>query len=133
PPVEAASPPAPTPTQAPPPMPDPVTASPEAVDVGEPEAVPDNPSGGWDWEWPSLPRPVFVTAAGFAVLGGTALFVQRLHRAGVLRLHRGGRQGGSAGDAGRVALATRALQAALTDYGFADSAPLLVLETGRGL
>src|SRR5690606_4455926 len=40
---------------------------------------------------------------------------------------------GSAGDAGRVALATKALQAALSDYGFADSAPLLVLETGRGL
>src|SRR5690606_10483686 len=40
---------------------------------------------------------------------------------------------GSAGDAGRVALATKALQAALSDYGFADSAALLVLETGRGL
>ncbi len=90
--------------------------------------------GGWDWEWPHLPRTVTWSAAGFVVIGGTALFVQRLHRAGSLRLRpRAGRGGDGPGDAGRVALATAALGTALADLGFAGSMPLLVLEGGSGL
>ena len=90
--------------------------------------------GGWDWEWPHLPRTVTWSAAGFVVIGGTALFVQRLHRAGSLRLRPGaGRGGDGPGDAGRVALATAALGTALADLGFAGSMPLLVLEGGSGL
>ena len=90
--------------------------------------------GGWDWEWPHLPRTVTWSAAGFVVIGGTAIFVQRLHRAGSLRLRRGaGRGGDGPGDAGRVALATAALGTALADLGFAGSMPLLVLEGGSGL
>ena len=90
--------------------------------------------GGWDWEWPHLPRTVTWSAAGFVVIGGTALFVQRLHRAGSLRLRpRAGRGGDGPGDAGRVALATAALGTALADLGFAGSMPLLVFEGGSGL
>ncbi len=90
--------------------------------------------GGWDWEWPRLPRTVTWSAAGFVVIGGTAIFVQRLHRAGSLRLRFGaGRGGDGPGDAGRVALATGALGTALADLGFAGSLPLLVLEGGSGL
>ena len=74
------------------------------------------------------------SAAGFVVIGGTAIFVQRLHRAGSLRLRRGARRGGDGpGDAGRVALATAALGTALADLGFGGSLPLLVLEGGSGL
>ena len=90
--------------------------------------------GGWDWEWPRLPRTVTWSAAGFVVIGGTAIFVQRLHRAGSLRLRFGaGRGGDGPGDAGRVALATGALGTALADLGFAGSMPLLVIEGGAGL
>ena len=90
--------------------------------------------GGWDWEWPRLPRTVTWSAAGFVVIGGTAIFVQRLHRAGSLRLRPGaGRGGDGPGDAGRVALATAALGTALADLGFGGSLPLLVLEGGSGL
>ena len=49
--------------------------------------------GGWDWEWPRLPRTVTWSAAGFVVIGGTAIFVQRLHRAGSLRLRFGAGRG----------------------------------------
>ncbi len=90
--------------------------------------------GGWDWEWPRLPRTVTWSAAGFVVIGGTAIFVQRLHRAGSLRIRFGaGRGGDGPGDAGRVALATGALATALADLGFAGSMPLLVIEGGSGL
>ena len=90
--------------------------------------------GGWDWEWPHLPRTVTWSAGGFVVIGGTAIFVQRLHRAGSLRLRFGaGRGGDGPGDAGRVALATAALGTALADLGFGGSLPLLVLEGGSGL
>ncbi len=90
--------------------------------------------GGWDWEWPQVPRTVTWSAAGFAVIGGTAIFVQRLHRGGRLRFRPGGGRGGDGpGDAGRVALATGALGTALADLGFAGSMPLLVLEGGSVL
>ena len=90
--------------------------------------------GGWDWEWPRLPRTVTWSAAGFVVIGGTAIFVQRLHPGSLQRLRRGaGRGGDGPGDAGRVALATGALATALADLGFADSMPLLVIEGGSGL
>ena len=90
--------------------------------------------GGWSWEWPALPRPLLATAAGFAVIGGTAIFVQRLARSGRLRLPGTGRAAhGGPGDAGRVTLATRSLARALADYGFEDSHPLLVREGGPGL
>ena len=94
----------------------------------------DDSGGGWGWDWPSMPREVLVTAAGFVVIGGTALFVRRLHQAGVLALpRRGNHAADPPGDAGRVALATRALTAALADHGFAESLPLLVTESGRRL
>ncbi len=87
----------------------------------------------WQWEWPSVPRSVLVTAAGFAVIGGTAVFVQRLSRNGRLRLSSGGDAREGPGDAGRVMLATRALARALADYGFGESAPLKVRESRRRL
>ncbi len=118
----------PSATAAPPPLPpatDPVDRPPFAIDES---------SDGWSVEWPSLPREVLVTAAGFAVIGGTALFVRRLAQSGMLTLPaRGGRRQDPAGDAGRVSLATRALAAALADFGFAESIPLLVLESERRL
>ena len=91
------------------------------------------PRGGSDWEWPSLPKPVVVTAAGFAVIGGVALFVRRLARHGQLRVL-GAQQGSDlgSGDAGRVTLATRALARALADFGFNESRPLMVREFPRG-
>jgi DNA-binding SARP family transcriptional activator len=90
--------------------------------------------GGWSWEWPTLPRPVIVTAAGFAVIGGTAVFIQRIVRSGRLRVPGSGRAPhGGPGDAGRVTLATRSLTRALADYGFGDSHALLVQEAGRRL
>lgn len=91
-------------------------------------------SGDWNLQWPSLPREVLVTAAGFAVIGGTALFVRRLAQQGMLRLPASGsRRRDTPGDAGRVYLATRALAAALADLGFAESVPLLAVESERRL
>jgi len=139
---DAAAPTQPSAPADPPPPVDPqeppeTTAIPPSVELPQNAAVSDDDDdgdGGWNWEWPSLPRPVVVTAAGFAVIGGTALFVRRLHSAGLLRLPRsaaGDRSG--TGDAGRVALATRALSGALADLGFAEATPFLVLESGRRL
>ena len=90
--------------------------------------------GGWPGEWPELPRPLLATAAGFVVIGGTAVFVQRLARSGRLRLP--GRDWAAApgpGDAVRVTLATRSLSRALADYGFDDARPMLVQESGTVL
>lgn len=119
------------PTAVPPPyesLPD-ASLAPELAELMDEEG-----SGGLDVEWPSLPREVLLTAAGFAVIGGTALFVRRLAQSGMLTLPaRGSRRRDPPGDAGRVSLATSALAAALADYGFAESAPLLVIESGRRL
>jgi DNA-binding SARP family transcriptional activator len=105
----------------------------DPIDVAASAVQPER-EGGWSWHWPSLPRPILVTASGFVVIGSTALFVQRLLRSGRLRVPgavRASREG--PGDAGRVTLATQALAHALADYGFADSQPLLVEESGRRL
>lgn len=131
----AAAPPAPTATPVaavePPPATTPASTYAEP-DRGAPDE--DVADGGWGWDWPVLPRSVLVTAGGFVVLGGTALFVQRMHRAGRLPRRRGdGSTVAGTGDAGRVALATRALSSALADAGFATGVPLLVREAGRKL
>ena len=86
---------------------------------------------GRDREWPRLPGMVVWSAAGFAVIGGTAVFVQRLRRADPGR--DSGAGGNGTGDAGRVALAAGALETALSDIGFSGSLPLLVLERDAGL
>lgn len=85
------------------------------------------------WSWPALPAPVRWSAAGFAILGGTVIFVERLRRARALRLP--GRRGEShePGDAGRVALAARALRLALADFDFAASRPVMVVESAGAL
>ena len=85
-------------------------------------------------EWPELPRPLLATAAGFVVIGGTAVFVQRLARSGRLRLPgRGPAAAGGPGDAVGVTLATRSLARALADYGFDEARPVLVQESGSVL
>ena len=38
--------------------------------------------GAGAWEWPAHPRPLLATAAGFVLVGGTAVFVRRLARHG---------------------------------------------------
>jgi len=115
-------------TAGPPPL------QPPADSVDRPPFASHESSGGWSIDWPSLPREVLVTTAGFAVIGGTALFVRRLAQSGMLTLPaHGGRRHDTAGDAGRVSLATRALAAALADHGFAESVPLIVIESERRL
>jgi len=90
--------------------------------------------GGAAWDWPSVPRPVVLSAAGFAVLGAAALFVHRLQQTGAFGvsalLQRGARR---TGDAGRVVLAARAVAAALEAAGFARARLVLAHETARDL
>ena len=90
--------------------------------------------GGPPGEWPELPRPLLLTAAGFLVVGGTAVFVRRLRRDGRLRLP-GSRHGADdgPGDAVRVTVAARSLSGALADCGFEETRPLLAEESGQGL
>ena len=120
--------------------------APAATEPGAPPAPPpEAPSpagsqsppvdrGGPSAEWPELPRPLLWTAAGFAVVGGAAVFVRRLARDGRLPLPGLGRDAGDGpGDAVRVTLAARSLSRALADCGFAEARPLLVQESGAGL
>ncbi len=90
--------------------------------------------GGAAWDWPSVPRPVVLSAAGFAVLGAAALFVHRLQRTGALGLpsllQRGARR---TGDAGRVVLVARAVAEALEAAGFARARLVLAHEAAREL
>ncbi len=90
--------------------------------------------GGAAWDWPSVPRPVVLSAAGFAVLGVAALFVHRLQQTGAFGLpsllQRGARR---TGDAGRVVLAARAVVAALEAAGFARARLVLAHEAAREL
>lgn len=86
------------------------------------------------WDWLSVPRPVVLSAAGFAVLGAAALFVHRLQQTGAFGmpalLQRGARR---TGDAGRVVLAARAVAEALEAAGFARARLVLAHETARDL
>lgn len=84
-------------------------------------------------EWPQVPRAALFSAAGVAVIGGAALFVERLRRSGSLPLRRGGRRGSGTGDAGRVALTAAALRTAFLEAGLDGSHPLLLREGDRGL
>ena len=78
---------------------------------------------GWV-EWPQRPHTALLSAAGVAVLGGAALFVGRRRRSGSGLT-------GEPGDAGRVALAAGALQAAFSEAGFPHARPVLLREGGR--
>ena len=92
------------------------------------------PESGVRWAWPSLPVQVVETAAGFIVLGGAALFVHRLQRAGFVALRRGRRRAEQeVGDAGRVSLAANALASALEDLGFGEMQIVTIHESPRGL
>ncbi|MGE3855846.1 MAG: LysM peptidoglycan-binding domain-containing protein, partial [Dehalococcoidia bacterium] len=92
------------------------------------------PDGEAAWDWPSVPRPFVISAAGFAVLGAAALFVHRLQRTGALGLpsllQRGARR---TGDAGRVVLVARAVAEALEAAGFARARLMLAHEAAREL
>ena len=104
------------------------------IDGGGPAAAGADAAVAGDgaWEWPVPPRPLLMTAAGFVLAGGAAVFVRRLARNGLPRL--GGREGdGAPGDAVAVTLAARSLARALADCGFDEARPLLVQESGRGL
>lgn len=104
----------PPPTPAEPPA-SPGAASPAPMEEG---GAAESDGDGVSWDWPSVPRPLLVTVAGFAVLGSAVVFVQRLHRAGRLQwprlVERSIRRNG---DAGRVVLTTRAVATALRDAG----------------
>ncbi|GMU40660.1 MAG: hypothetical protein AMXMBFR23_15260 [Chloroflexota bacterium] len=121
-----------------------VTATPEAT----PEATPDpaadpllssddaaDPEGGWGiaWDWPSTPRPLVITSAGFAVLGTAVLFVSRLRRQGLLQLPSFRRNAWATGDAGRIALVGRVVANAVADAGHPDARLLLIHEKERHL
>ena len=115
-------------------MPGELGPAPGFVVPGDDTPAPEDPviaGSGAAGEWPRLPRAALLSAAGFAVIGGVALFVRALRP---LRLPGGSKSsGGEPGDAGRVALATGALARLLAEGGFAGSAPLLVHESGRRL
>ncbi|GMU40129.1 MAG: hypothetical protein AMXMBFR23_09950 [Chloroflexota bacterium] len=102
----------------------------QPVEVGTDEGE----DGGAAWDWPSVPRPVVLSAAGFAVLGAAALFVHRLQRTSALGLpsllQRGARR---TGDAGRVVLMARAVAEALEAAGFARARLVLAHEAAREL
>jgi len=84
---------------------------------------------GEGWSWPSPPRPLVLTAAGFAVLGATALFVHRAHVAGRLALPSFKRpRAALVGDAARVTLAARALSHAIASTGRRDASLRLAHE-----
>ncbi|MEX2154432.1 MAG: BTAD domain-containing putative transcriptional regulator [Gemmatimonadaceae bacterium] len=115
------------------------TLLPQATaDTGMPDAASDattaEDSAGLAWDWPSVPRPVVLSAAGFAVLGAAALFVHRMQRTGALGipslLQRGARR---TGDAGRVVLAARAVAEALEAAGLARARLVLAHEAEREL
>ena len=118
------------------------TGSPRTPAAGERAATPAPPTrtalpvdpGGRHGEWSELPRPLLLTAAGFAVVGGTAVFVRRLQQDGRLRLP--GRRSDAddgPGDAVRVSAAARSLSRALSDCGFEETRPLLAEESGQEL
>ncbi len=90
---------------------------------------------GWGiaWDWPSPPRPLVISAAGFAVLGTAVLFVSRLRRQGLLQLPSLRRNAWATGDAGRIALVGRAVASAIAEAGYPDARLLLIHETERHL
>lgn len=99
--------------------------------AADPLAEPAGEGAAFTDAWPAVPRPLAVTAAGFALLGAGILFVRRLRREGVLRLPTGTRSAASGpGDAGRVVLVSRAAVAALTELGFAEARLLTATESG---
>lgn len=133
---EPVAPQTPEPTTTPEPVATPAASSfPETEPAVVGDAAEETEGGsGIAWDWPSIPRPLLVTAAGFAVLGTAVLFVTRAHRAGLLRVpafvRRDARR---TGDAGRVTLVARALAATIADLGHANARLVLVRETERAL
>ena len=114
-----------TPVATPDPAADPLLSSDDAADT----------EGGWGiaWDWPSPPRPLVISAAGFAVLGTAVLFVSRLRRQGLLSLPSFRRDAWATGDAGRIALVGRAVTSAIAEAGYLDARLLLIHETERRL
>src|SRR5690606_27276664 len=89
----------------------------------------DDEGGAWlSWDWPSIPRPLLITAAGFAVLGTAVIFVSRAYRAGLLRVPVMKRSAGRTGDAGRVTLVARAVASAIAAEGHTEARLVLVRE-----
>jgi len=120
---------------APPPVPDAtrtVESFPDAA-AGDVERGAVEEEGGFAWEWPSVPRPLAISAAGFAVLGIAALFVHRagLHALPGLPAFRQQRAR-TTGDAGRVVLTARAVAEVIAAAG-SDARLTLAHETGRHL
>jgi|GEM_PF-2565433 len=135
---------APAVVQSAPPIQPEITVTPEAT----PEATSDpgadpllssddaaDTEGGWGiaWDWPSPPRPLVISAAGFAVLGTAVLFVSRLRRQGLLQLPSFRRDAWATGDAGRIALVGRAVANAIAEAGHPEARLLLIHETERHL
>lgn len=131
-----------TPAAVPPPDVEPVVVpsatpaaeeAPASADDGQDTAgglqAPAGGASGDGWSWPAPPRPLVITAAGFAVLGAAAIFVHRAHTAGRLPMPSFGRPRlASTGDAARVALTARALAHAIADAGHEDASVWLVHE-----
>jgi len=111
----------------------PIPASPTPAATSNVPMASDPAAEQGEWSWPTLPREVLVTAAGFVVLSGVALFVQRLRRSVSITLGRRRSAEPPIGDAGRVALAADALSSALGDLGFGAARILEVDESSRGL
>jgi len=116
-------------------------ASPPPIDAGSglsrdaaTDAADADDGSGIGWDWPSVPRPLVLSAAGFTVLGAAALFVHRVQRAGLFGvpslLQRGAPR---TGDAGRVVLAARAVAEALHAFGFERARLVLAYESARDL
>lgn len=123
--------PAPGASAAPPEPPRDVPDEAGGLHAADPLAEPAGEGVGFTEAWPAVPRPLVVTAAGFALLGAGVLFVRRLRREGILRLPTGTRSAVSGpGDAGRVVLVSRAAVAALTELGFAEARLLTATESG---
>lgn len=114
-------------------VPDP-TSTPGSSRLSDPATQPDS-GRRWNAAWPSVPPAVAVSAAGFVLIAGIAIFVERLRRAGAFVLRARGASGRDRGigDAGRVAVASRAVASALADYDFANALPQLVSEGGSRL
>ncbi|RJQ07845.1 MAG: LysM peptidoglycan-binding domain-containing protein [Dehalococcoidia bacterium] len=109
------------------------TPEPRSTATSTAAPVPEPSTARAEWSWPTLPREIGVTAAGFVVLGGVALFVQRLRRSGAITFGRRRTAESAIGDAGRVALAGNALSTALCDLGLHDARLVAVDESSRGL